>query len=315
MTKLTPLLMAVLLSTAAAAAPIDKERLADHIHKSFSTPSTMKLTVGDFSPSPAPGWLAGTVEASDGKNSSSQPILVSEDGKWYFLGRLVNLVDTGIPGMRALAEDPGLPPVHLFPGGKYAVVAAPKDFSQDPDAVNRDKISLKDAAVSGPADAPVTLVEYSDLQCPHCKNSHDILAAELAKYPVKLRRVFKHYPLDSHPWAFDAALAVTCAAKSKAAAGDAVRDGFFSQQEHITVGDVRAKALEFAKGAGLPAEAFQRCLDDKGTKASVEADKREGDSLGVSGTPTLFINGRRVRGYAWPEVKAVLDELAPGKKT
>ena len=309
------LLIAALLASASPARAVDKDRLADHIHKAFSTPASMKLTVGDFSPSPVPGWLAGTVEASDGKNASSQPVLVSEDGRWYFLGRLVALGDSSIPGMRALAEEPGLPPLQLFPDGKHAIVAAPKDFTQDPDAANRAKMSLQDALATGPADAALTLVEYSDLQCPHCKNSHDILAAELAKHPVKVRRVFKNYPLDSHSWAYEAALAAACAAKSKPAAGDALRARFFAEQERITPKDVRAKAIEFAKAAGLPADAFSRCLDEKESKAAVEADKREADSLGVAGTPTLFINGRRVRGYSWPEVKAVLDELAPRKKT
>ena len=64
----------------------------------------------------------------------------------------------------------------------------------------------------------------------------------------------------------------------------------------------------------MPAEAFAKCVDGKETKASVEADMKEGDALAITGTPSLFVNGRRVRGYQWAEVKAALDELSPKKK-
>ncbi|MBI3299783.1 MAG: thioredoxin domain-containing protein [Elusimicrobia bacterium] len=307
-------LLSLLTPPSSAAAPIDKARLAEHIHKAFSTPAAMKLTVGELSPSPVPGWLGGTVDASDGERRSAQPILVSEDGRWYFLGAMAVLGASPVPGMKAFPEDPNLPPVHLFPDGKHAVVGTPKDLSVDPDAANRAKISLKDAPATGPADAALTLVEYSDLQCPHCKKSHEILEAELAKLPIKLRRVFKHYPLDMHAWSYDAAIAAACASRVKPAAGNAVLHRFFAEQEKITPADVRAKSLEFAKAAGLPEAAFAACVDKKETKAVVEADKREGDSLGVTGTPTLFINGRKVRGYAWSEVKAVIDELSKAAK-
>ena len=307
-------LLALALAFPAQAAPVDKARLADHIHKAFSTPATMKISIGDFTPSPVPGWMMATAEVADGERRNAQPILLSEDGRWYFLGSLIELKDSEVPGLRSFPEDPGIPPVQLFPNGRHAVLGFPKDFSQDPDAEALAKIDLKRAAFQGPADAAVTMVEYSDLQCPHCKKSHDLLAAELPKLGIKVRRTFKHYPLPSHDWAYDAAIAAACATRAKPAAGDALRERFFAAQETITAKTVRAKALEFAKAAKVPADAFQRCYDEKQTKDVIAADKAEGDALSIAGTPSLFINGRRVRGYQWPDVKSVIEEMARAKK-
>lgn len=307
-------LLALAMALPAQAAPVDKARLSEHIHKAFSTPATMKISIGDFSPAPVPGWLMATAEVTDGDRRNAQPILLSEDGRWYFLGSLIELKDSEVPGLRAFPEEPGIPPVQLFAGGRHAVLGFPKDFSQDPDAAALAKIDLKQADFHGPADAAVTMVEYSDLQCPHCKKSHDILAAELPKLGIKVRRTFKHYPLPLHDWAYDAAIAAACASRAKPAAGDTVRERFFAEQESITVQTVRAKALEYAKAAKLPPAVFQRCFDEKQTKDVIAANKAEADSLSIAGTPTLFVNGRRVRGYQWPDVKSVIEEMARAKK-
>ena len=306
--------LALALSAAPASAAVDKAKLADHIHKAYSTPAEMKLTVGDFAPSGVPGWLAGTLEVAGGPQKQTQALLLSEDGRWYLLGALVELKPSAVPGLMAVPEGQGLPPLHLFPGGKHAVMAVPKDLAIDPDGDVLSKLKLKDAVFSGPADAALTLVEFSDLQCPHCKRSQAILDEELPKSGHKVKRVFKHYPLDIHPWALPAAVAATCVDKLKPAASAKYRDRFFDAQETITMETVRAKAFDFAKADGVAADALKKCMDAPETKAAVDAMRAEGDAIGVAGTPALFINGRRVRGYGWPEVKAVLDELSAAKK-
>ncbi|TBR21954.1 hypothetical protein EPO15_09045 [bacterium] len=302
------------LAAASAAAPVDPAKLAEHIHKSYSTPAEMKLSVGDFTPSPVPGWLQGTLEVTGGPQKQAQPLLLSEDGRWYLLGALVELKPSVVPGLTSVPEGQGLPPLNIFPGGKHAVMAVPKDLLVDPDADVLAKLKLKDAVFTGPADAALTLVEFSDLQCPHCKRSQGILDEELPKYGAKVKRVFKHYPLDIHPWALPAAIAATCVDKLKPAASAKFRDRFFDAQETVTLETVRAKAFDFAKADGVPADAFKKCLDAPETKAAVDASRAEGDAAGVTGTPALFVNGRRVRGYGWPEVKAVLDEFSTAKK-
>lgn len=299
---------------AASAAPVDKAKLEDHIHKAYSTPAELKLSVGDFAPSPVPGWLIGTLDVTGGPQKQSQPILVSEDGRWYMLGGIVELKASPVPGLLGVPEGQGLPPVHVMPGGKHVVVAVPKELGLDPDAEVLAKLKLKDAVFTGPADAALTLVEFSDLQCPHCKRSQTILDEELPKSGLKVKRIFKHYPLDIHPWAMPAAIAATCVDKLKPAASAKYRDRFFDSQETITLESVRAKAFDFAKADAVPADAFKKCMDSEDAKKAVEAMRAEGDAAGVTGTPALFVNGRRIRGYGWPEVKAVLDELAAPKK-
>lgn len=311
-------LAAALAASAGLAAPagaaVDKAKLADHIHKAYSTPAELKLSVSDFAPSAVPGWLIGALEVSGGPQKQSQPILLSEDGRWYLLGALVELKPSPVPGLVGVPEGQGLPPLHVMPGGKHAVVAVPKDLGEDPDAAVLSKLKLKNAVFSGPADAALTIVEFSDLQCPHCKRSQKILDEELPKTGLKVKRYFKHYPLDMHPWAMPAAIASVCADKLKPAVSAKFRDRFFDSQETITLETVRAKAFDFAKADAIPADAFKKCMDSAEAKAAVEAMRAEGDAVGVSGTPALFVNGRRVRGYGWPEVKAVLDEFSAPKK-
>ncbi|TPW20900.1 MAG: DSBA oxidoreductase [Elusimicrobia bacterium] len=307
---LAPFFTLALAVGAADAASIDKAKLADHIHKAYSTPAEMKLTVGDLGPSPVPGWLSGTLEVAGGPQKQGQPLLVSEDGRWYLLGAVVELKPSVVPGLLGVPEGQGLPPIQIMPGGKHAVVAVPKDLGADPDTDALSKLKLKDSVFSGPADAALTLVEFSDLQCPHCKRSQTILDEELPKSGFKVKRVFKHYPLDIHPWAMPAAIAATCVDKLKPAVSAKYRDRFFDAQETITLETVRAKAFDFAKADAVDVAALKKCMDSPEGKAAVEATRAEGDALGVAGTPSIFINGRRVRGYGWPEVKSVLDELS-----
>ncbi|MDE2292321.1 MAG: thioredoxin domain-containing protein [Elusimicrobia bacterium] len=314
MTRLAAAALALLAGVPCLAAGmphIDKEKLARHVHEAFSTPSALKITVGDFKASPVPGWLLGTLDVSEGGHSQPQPILMSADGRWYFLGAPLELKPSKVPGVKGV-DEPGLPPFYLL-DGRHAVLGLPQDFSKDPDASNLAKIRLKGATAEGPKDAKLTLVEFSDLECPHCRRSHEILAAELKKYPHPVRVVFKNYPLTIHPWAFHAAVAEACAARIDPAAAEKLRDAYFSKQDDVTPENVRDKTLAFAKEAGLPEGRFKACYDGEETKEAVLADRREGDSLGVMGTPTLFINGRRVRGYEWPEVKDTLDEMYGAK--
>jgi len=312
--KKTSLLLfigALLAPAAARAKDIDRKALFAHIHKTFNTPPELKFSLKDLVPSPIPGFLYGKIELGDGQMRREQPIHIAEDGRVYFLGQAFPLVPSPIAGMRAPAARPDAPPpppLHVTADGQFAVFGDSLDLAVDPDAENLKKIKLQGAPFQGPAGAPITIVEYSDLQCPHCKHAHDILASELPKaYPGKVRRVFKHYPLvNTHPWAYDAALAAACA--PTAAASAALESAFFQQQDAIKKENVRENSLAFAAKAKLDAAKFQKCLDGKESKPFVDSGIAEGQSLGINGTPQLFVNGRRLRSYEWREVKASIDE-------
>lgn len=160
-----------------------------------------------------------------------------------------------------------------------------------------------DDPVRGPADAPITIIEYSDYQCPFCARVTPTLAELRKTYGDKVRIVFKDFPLPNHPEAPKAAEAAHCA-------GDQgkyweMHDRLFANQRALQVPALK----QHAASLGLDMEAFSQCLDSGKHAARVEADLREGEALGVNSTPTLFINGRPVMG-AQPLAyfKAVIDE-------
>jgi protein-disulfide isomerase len=173
-------------------------------------------------------------------------------------------------------------------------------------------INLDHAPAKGPAKAPVSLVEFSDFQCPFCAKVTPIIRQLLAAYPTQVRFAFKHYPLHMHkesPLAHEAALA----------AGDQGKfwemyDLLFAGQDKLTREDLIAKAQQLK----LDMPRFVKDLDSRRFKPVVEADRQEGNRLGVDGTPFFFINGHAISGAsdlaAYKElIDAVLKEAATPK--
>jgi protein-disulfide isomerase len=137
----------------------------------------------------------------------------------------------------------------------------------------------------GPRGAPVTIVEFSDFQCPYCKSVVATLKQILARYPDRVRLVFRDYPIPSlHPEAPPAHEAARCAGEQ----------GQFWPYHDLLFerGDVKPAALkQYAADLKLDGPKFAECLDSGRARAAVAADMEEGSRLGVSGTPTFFING------------------------
>ncbi|MCA9506699.1 MAG: DsbA family protein, partial [Myxococcales bacterium] len=154
-----------------------------------------------------------------------------------------------------------------------------------------------DAPGKGPADAPVIVVEFSDLQCPHCKNVAASLSAVQKALPQTLRYHFKHFPMDpacnrivegsGHPQACGAHVAVVCAERMGKAWQ--MHDLIFENQHDLG----RDALMGFAGRIGVDVEAFGACLDDPSALEVVKADIEQGIKLGVPGTPVWFANGWR----------------------
>jgi protein-disulfide isomerase len=182
--------------------------------------------------------------------------------------------------------------VYASKDGKFIIRGELYNMSQDPFAEIRAKLSTKDSPSAGPADAKVTLVEFSDFQCPHCRVLSQNLKPLEAKYP-QIRIVFKNFPITAiHPWSMTAALAARCAYQSSPEAFWKMHDAIFQQQDLISTETVYDKLTEFAAASGLNREDFKACLADPGTQKSVEADESLGKDLKIASTPTIFVNGR-----------------------
>jgi protein-disulfide isomerase len=150
----------------------------------------------------------------------------------------------------------------------------------------RVELAVADAPSRGAADAPVTLVEFSDFECPHCGRAHGILNELLGAHP-DVRLVFKHCPLLMHPRAVPAARAAE-AARTQGKFWE-MHDLLFEHQRALEDADLEG----YARQLGLDLERFRADLASPEVHARVEADRDEAARVGVQGTPTIFVNGRR----------------------
>jgi len=158
---------------------------------------------------------------------------------------------------------------------------------------------------TGPAGAPVTIVEFSDFQCPFCSRLTPTLKQVKEKYGNKVRIVFRQFPLPFHQNAQKAAEASLCA--NDQGKFWQLHDAMFSNQAALGVEQLKAKAVEL----GLKADDFNKCLDSGAKVAVVEADKKAGSEAGVNGTPAMFVNGRFISGVVSADDlgKVIDDEL------
>ena len=161
----------------------------------------------------------------------------------------------------------------------------------------------------GPENAPVTLVEFSDFHCPFCKRVGPTLEELLRKYPDKVRRVWRHFPLPMHEGAARSHEASLCAGEE----GKfwEYHDKLFQSQAELNQEGVHAR---IAAEIGLDPGAFDKCLAEGRYRSAVEEDRARGEKAGVSGTPAVFVNGRLVSGAQPYEnfERLVLEELKKG---
>ncbi len=159
-------------------------------------------------------------------------------------------------------------------------------------------ISLQGEPYVGNKNAPVVIVEFSDLQCPFCKRAHDTAFQEIKKNYIdtgKVLYVVKDFPLSFHDNADDAASAVACAQEQ----GKywEMRDAIFENQASWSQSsDARKQFKQYAQSAGLNQAGFDSCIDSAKYSEEVQADIAEGSSMGVDGTPAFFINGIKLSG-------------------
>jgi len=148
-----------------------------------------------------------------------------------------------------------------------------------------------DGPSKGPDDAAVTIIEFSDFQCPFCARAKPVLEEVLERYPDDVRLVYRHLPLDRiHPRARAAAEAAACADEQ----GQfwAFHDLLFDNPNQLADPQLRG----FAESLGLDIDAWSQCVDEKKYAAKVSADLEAGQAVGLSGTPAFIVNGRLLTG-------------------
>lgn len=181
------------------------------------------------------------------------------------------------------------------------------------DSIDPSKISLEGEPVKGSADAPVTMVMYEDYECPFCKRFEEQTLPQIVSNYVdsgKVKLVWKDLPLPEriHPWADEGAEAMECVYR---VGGDEafwpVKNKVFANQDSITKSNVYDKVKQWAVDQGVSGSQLQQCYDN-GAMQEINEDKQEARSVGASGTPTIFINGKKIVGaQPYSAFKQVID--------
>src|SRR5680860_957880 len=159
--------------------------------------------------------------------------------------------------------------------------------------------------IRGNIDDPITIVEYSDFQCPYCLRFHETMNKIMAEYSEDIRWVFKHFPLDNiHPLARKTAEASECEAEQGKIWE--FSDEVYSNQQAIS----EASLSTFANSAGLDVSKFDACVASGKYADKVEANYQEGLQFGISGTPGNFVNGKPLGGAVpYDNMKQIIEEL------
>jgi len=313
-----------------------REKILRYIHERFGVADATKLTVGEVRDSFAPNFFQVSIvsdDPKDPKGKHDQPAWVSKDSRYLLLGNLFEVSDASSAEMirrvreafkvpenvkltlgsfhashvadfqtTTLTIDNGKGPqerkVLLASDGKHAILGDiyPLDVDLQKQALHG--LTVGNSPTQGPANAPVTIFEFADLQCPTCALLHQFLETQLLpRYGNKVRVVFKEFPLVGiHDWSPTAAVACQCAYEMNPSTFVPIRTAIFRSQQSINITNVRDTLLNFGEQAGLDRVKLSACIDAKSTWPRIEADLAEGKKLNVASTPTSFINGRMLVG-------------------
>jgi len=194
--------------------------------------------------------------------------------------------------------------------GKHAIFGDAVPFGADPFAQEREQLAKKATGpFAGAEKSPVLIVEFSDLQCPHCKVAAPTLNQLISEEP-QAKLVFQSFPLPLHDWAQKAAQYGDCVAQKDNAAFWKFVDGVFAAQESISAANADEKLTAIATGAGVDGPATAACAKTPASAEHVKQSFELGRQLDVSGTPTVFVNGRRIssiNNLPYDELKAIVE--------
>lgn len=199
--------------------------------------------------------------------------------------------------------------IYVTPDGKHALLGEIIPFGAHPFAPAAQKLREGNGISRGPSNAPVTVVEFSDLQCPHCKEAQPTVDKLLNEEP-SVKFVFQQFPLPSHEWAAKAAAYADCIGRSNNAAFWKFVNGTYAAQSEIMPANADEKLTGIADSAGVKGSDIAACAAKPETKTRIDQSVELGKAVGVNGTPTLFINGRKianVNGTPFEILKGMVD--------
>ena len=264
------------------------QQIARDVHQAFKVPDSVTVEAGPFRASPFPNFLLTTISANNaGKKQTLDAYVTRGDHRYLILGTVY-------------------------------------DMESDPRNKALRTLVLQNQPETGARNAPVTLVEFADLECPTCALTHAFLENTLLpKYVGKVRLVFKEFPLiQIHEWAMTAAIANQCAYRINPQNYLPYRTMIFQHQSDFesvkaNASAVRDMLIDYGQQVGIDRLQLSGCMDSKASLPRIEENVKEAKALDVNSTPTFFINGKILIGGGPPEAfyQAIDDALkAPMKK-
>ncbi len=259
----------------------DKATFEAYLRHQFLLSAQMQVQIAEPKPAQIGGLMEVPVTVTDGKNPQHVTFFVSKDGQKVIQGKVFDINDNPFREELSLLKTEFQPSI-------------------------------------GTPGATVVLVEFSDFQCPYCKEEAKLLRQNLVQnYPKQARLYFKDFPLEQiHPWSKMASIAGRCVFRQEPAAFWNYHDWIFEHQAEMTADNLKTKVLEWAGAQKLDLLQLTRCLDTRATEAEVNKNAAEARALQVNSTPTLFVNGRRLAGQLnWPQIKNIIDTEIEYQKT
>jgi protein-disulfide isomerase len=186
--------------------------------------------------------------------------------------------------------------VELFtgPSGEKGILAqrfAAFNMSDPWERVDRKLLHLQDRPTLGPPDAPVTIVEFADFECPYCARAfNEIETLVNTTYKGRVRLVWKAFPLQGHTWAEQAAIAAECVRQQNPQAFWTIAGDFYRDQNEITPQNLREHIYSYANSLGIDTKLLNACILGSSAETRIDQDKKDGAALHVMSTPTFLIN-------------------------
>lgn len=248
-------------SNAASTALPSEDTVNAFMHDMMGYDPSITWKIEDIRPSGAAGLAEVTVVVGNAQGSQLNKFYVTADGKHAVMGQII-------------------------PFGEHPFADAAQTLNAGLNGPSR-----------GPATAPVTVVEFSDLQCPHCKAAHPILDKLLAE-DTNVRLVYQNFPLPGHDWADMAAGYADCIGQKSSDNFWKFVSAVFDAQADITAANAAEKLTALADQSGEKGTEIAACAATPDTTARVQHSIALGKSVGVNATPTVFINGRTISSLA-----------------
>lgn len=289
--KIVPALAIAVVLTQIALAPAAmaedaearKAKILANLKLEFPQLDKVPVVMGEITPSPLGEFDQGSFTVN---GQSNQKFLITKDNKSLYL-----IAGEPLDVSRSTEE--------------INAAIAERKAAEAREAAKREAelaASIEGAPSRGNPNGKITIIEFSDFQCPYCSRGAKTVEQILEKYGDQAVVYFKHFPLGFHPWAKPAAIAANCAAEQKNDAFWTLHDKYFEEQKALNPGNILDKSKEYLAGSGLDMDQWSECAENKesekykATAAAVDADMAFGQKMGVSGTPGFFVNGRFLNG-------------------